>query len=62
MKKVAADETRQARVVIIMAHATLETCLAFMNHFPLFAMMLRIKDPSRLPGSTMVNRERKVLS
>ncbi|KAG8948278.1 phosphatidylinositol N-acetylglucosaminyltransferase subunit gpi1 [Tulasnella sp. 424] len=39
-----------ARVSIILAHASLETCLAFLNHFPLFAMMLRLKDPSRLPG------------
>jgi len=35
---------------IILTHATLETCLAFMNHFPLFAVMLRLKDPARLPG------------
>jgi hypothetical protein len=26
--------------------------LAFMNHFPLFALVLRVKDPWRLPGST----------
>ncbi|KAG8904001.1 phosphatidylinositol N-acetylglucosaminyltransferase subunit gpi1 [Tulasnella sp. 403] len=38
------------RVIIIGIHATLETCMAFMNHFPLFAMMLRLKDPRRLPG------------
>ncbi|KDQ07353.1 hypothetical protein BOTBODRAFT_611370 [Botryobasidium botryosum FD-172 SS1] len=38
------------RLAIIFAHATLETFLAFTNHFPLFAMMLRLKDPSRLPG------------
>lgn len=24
--------------------------LAFMNHFPLFALVLRVKDPWRLPG------------
>lgn len=28
----------------------METILAFFNHFPLFAIMLRIKDPHRLPG------------
>ncbi|KAG9043766.1 phosphatidylinositol N-acetylglucosaminyltransferase subunit gpi1 [Tulasnella sp. UAMH 9824] len=39
-----------ARVFIILIHASLETCLAFLNHFPLFAMMLRLKDPARLPG------------
>lgn len=25
--------------------------LAFMNHFPLFAVMLRLKNPARLPGA-----------
>lgn len=40
----------QTRLAIIAIHATLETFLAFMNHFPLFAIMLRLKDPSRMPG------------
>lgn len=31
-------------------HAVLDTCLALLNHFPLFALMLRIKEPHRLPG------------
>ena len=39
-----------ARTVIITLKATLETLLAFLNHFPLFALMLRLKDPARLPG------------
>ncbi|PVF99115.1 Gpi1-domain-containing protein [Serendipita vermifera] len=39
-----------ARLVIIGIHAVFETLLAFMNHFPLFVLMLRIKDPHRLPG------------
>lgn len=30
----------------------METALAFMNHFPLFAVMLRFKDPARLPGES----------
>lgn len=30
--------------------ATMEIVLACLNHFPLFAMMLRLKDPDRLPG------------
>ncbi|TRM66599.1 N-acetylglucosaminyl transferase component-domain-containing protein [Schizophyllum amplum] len=38
------------RLGIILLHAGLETLLAFINHFPLFALMLRIKDPWRLPG------------
>jgi hypothetical protein len=40
----------KARLIIIIIHATSETLLAFMNHFPLFVLMLRIKDPRRLPG------------
>nr|CAG8525791.1 7069_t:CDS:10 [Entrophospora candida] len=32
------------------AAAVMETLLAFLNHFPLFAIMLRFKDPERLPG------------
>ena len=39
-----------ARVAVISFKATLETGLACLNHFPLFAIMLRLKDPSRLPG------------
>ncbi|KAG8907971.1 deoxycytidyl transferase, partial [Tulasnella sp. 417] len=38
-----------ARILIILIHASLETCLAFLNHFPLFAMLLRLKDAARLP-------------
>jgi hypothetical protein len=38
------------RVSIILVYASLETALAFMNHFPLFALMLRVKDPQRSPG------------
>ncbi|KZT04877.1 Gpi1-domain-containing protein [Laetiporus sulphureus 93-53] len=36
--------------VIIMLHASLDTITALLNHFPLFALMLRVKDPMRLPG------------
>lgn len=39
-----------ARMVIMMAKAILETILVCLNHFPLFAVMLRLKDPTRLPG------------
>ncbi|KAG2226616.1 hypothetical protein INT45_005102, partial [Circinella minor] len=38
------------RVGVIFLQAIMETLLAFFNHFPLFAIMLRIKDPDRLPG------------
>ena len=39
-----------ARMVIILLKAGLDTSLACLNHFPLFALMLRIKDSRRLPG------------
>ena len=39
-----------ARMTIITLKATLDTCLACLNHFPLFALMLRLKDSKRLPG------------
>ncbi|KAG2158028.1 N-acetylglucosaminyl transferase component-domain-containing protein [Suillus bovinus] len=38
------------RVSTILVYASLETALAFMNYFPLFALMLRVKDPQRSPG------------
>lgn len=39
-----------ARMGIIVLKAALDTWLACLNHFPLFALMLRIKDSRRLPG------------
>lgn len=39
------------RLFIILLYASMETLLAFMHHFPLFALVLRVKDPWRLPGS-----------
>jgi phosphatidylinositol glycan class Q protein len=39
-----------ARMAIIALKAALDTWLAVLNHFPLFALMLRIKDSRRLPG------------
>ena len=39
-----------ARMAIISLKASLDTCLACLNHFPLFPLMLRIKDSRRLPG------------
>lgn len=38
------------RMAIITFKAVLDTCLALLNHFPLFALMLRVKDSQRLPG------------
>lgn len=39
-----------ARMAIISLKAALDTLLACLNHFPLFALMLRLKDSQRLPG------------
>lgn len=39
-----------ARIAVITLKAVLEMGLACLNHFPLFAVMLRLKDPGRLPG------------
>lgn len=39
-----------SRMAIITLKAILDTLLACLNHFPLFALMLRIKDSQRLPG------------
>lgn len=39
-----------ARMGIISVKAVLDTALACLNHFPLFALMLRVKDSQRLPG------------
>jgi phosphatidylinositol N-acetylglucosaminyltransferase subunit Q len=39
-----------ARMAIISIKAGLDTLLACLNHFPLFALMLRFKDSRRLPG------------
>ncbi len=41
----------QARLAVIICHAMFDTVTALLNHFPLFALMLRVKDPLRLPGA-----------
>ncbi|KZV88868.1 Gpi1-domain-containing protein [Exidia glandulosa HHB12029] len=38
------------RFLILLAYAGIEVLMACVNYFPLFALMLRIKDPARLPG------------
>ncbi|KAH6902645.1 phosphatidylinositol N-acetylglucosaminyltransferase subunit GPI1 [Coprinopsis sp. MPI-PUGE-AT-0042] len=38
------------RVALLLFEASVEALLAFMNHFPLFKLMLRIKDSARLPA------------
>ncbi|KAK2595551.1 pig-Q [Conoideocrella luteorostrata] len=39
-----------ARMIIISMKAGFDTLLSCLNHFPLFAVMLRVKDERRLPG------------
>ncbi|KAF8882272.1 N-acetylglucosaminyl transferase component-domain-containing protein [Infundibulicybe gibba] len=38
------------RLSTLLLQAGMDILLAFMNHFPLFALMLRVKSPWRLPG------------
>ena len=45
-----------ARMAIIFLKAALDTSLACLNHFPLFALMLRVKDSRRLPGQCFESR------
>ncbi|KAI0160157.1 n-acetylglucosaminyl transferase component GPI1 [Xylariaceae sp. FL1272] len=44
-----------ARMVIISLKAIFDTMLSCLNHFPLFALMLRAKDPERLPGTFFIS-------
>ncbi|KAH8079672.1 N-acetylglucosaminyl transferase component-domain-containing protein [Filobasidium floriforme] len=49
------------QIALLACNFSIETALAFINSFPLFALMLRIKEPSRLPGgvSLELKRDRK---
>lgn len=38
------------RLLIVAIHAIIDTGLSLLNHFPLFTVMLRLKDPARLPA------------
>ncbi|KAI9009660.1 N-acetylglucosaminyl transferase component-domain-containing protein [Gaertneriomyces semiglobifer] len=38
------------RIGIVLVLGILELALAIVNHFPLFALMIRVKDPLRLPA------------
>jgi hypothetical protein len=40
----------QIRLIMLVPQATCETAVALLNTFPLFAVMLRMKEPSRIPG------------
>ncbi|KAM5536827.1 hypothetical protein V8D89_009545 [Ganoderma adspersum] len=47
-----------ARLCVIVLHAVFDTSTALLNHFPLFALLLRVKDPLRLPGGVCIQRSR----
>ncbi|ODQ66646.1 Gpi1-domain-containing protein [Nadsonia fulvescens var. elongata DSM 6958] len=38
------------RLSVILVTVLLELYLAYLNHFPLFALLLKVKEPARLPG------------
>lgn len=44
-----------ARLVVVAVEILLETALALLNHLPLFALMLRVKDGKRLPGGVKLS-------
>jgi hypothetical protein len=43
------------RLTVILLFALVDILLAFLNHFPLGALMLRLKDANRLPGQYPTN-------
>ena len=47
-----------SRMAIIALKGLLDTMLACLNHFPLFALMLRVKDSRRLPGEPFFNHSK----
>jgi hypothetical protein len=50
----------QLRLATLLIQASIETLLAFMHHFPLFALMLRVKDPQRLSGQFILHPTRSL--
>ncbi|KAL7752748.1 pig-Q [Sorochytrium milnesiophthora] len=44
------------RVALVLLQTSLETTLALLNNFPLFILMLRVKDARRLPGNIRLER------
>jgi len=42
-----------ARFLVVVVHAVVDTILVLMNHFPLFALLLRAKSPLRMPGGVV---------
>ena len=46
----------QMHLGIIVVHGGLDTVAALLTHFPHFALMLRVKDPMRIPGTPLASR------
>lgn len=42
------------RLVTICVQIAVESVIALLNHFPLFALLLRVKDPRRIPGGISI--------
>ena len=49
--KQAGGLTCQARLAVVVTSRSLSMMVDALNAFPLFELMLRIKEPSRLPGA-----------
>lgn len=43
------------RILVVSVTAFLEVIMTFLNHFPLFILLLRFKSPQRLPGGIEVD-------
>lgn len=43
--------------MLLILQAVFQFALALLNHFPLFALTLRVKDPWRLPGKGLSNSD-----
>lgn len=42
------------RMATIIIEISIESVIALLNHFPLFALLLRLKDPRRIPGGISI--------
>jgi phosphatidylinositol glycan class Q protein len=49
-----------ARAGVLVGKVILDIGLACLNHWPLFALMLRVKDPARIPGPSPLADSSKV--
>lgn len=45
-------------LLAVYIHIILDSAIGLINHFPLFALLLRIKDPKRLPGGILISSKR----